>query len=639
MQPKKKGKETEVSQNWPKFDFRYKVHLHSNNIKSEVASYTNQKEFPLPDFWYLDSKGIKEKEKQGGYILGLKTNSTPQKNRNGNETRGFLRVLKSGIENRELPLKHYEYFLPYPEGMEHALPFRITSEALNRFQQLAQSRKKENEKVLKEIASLEKEIESLEKEIALLENHDRIKENNDRIKRNNDRKEEKQNQLLPYHLKGDTPFADRNYSLRAGDIVFFRPGIDSNTGDVVIDEVWVSQIWRKEIKPTTHDFFSQIDPELLPFIKDDVSQEDKKRKRKYISPAEALFGFVEETQTSSKENAQGHAQTNNTPGGKALAGRVRFHTGYLSQYPTESTRSPYLDTCTLKILATPKPPCPPLYFKKKELNEQSTIYDCHISKQELGETPNDFHPQGRKFYVNHHVSQNASPAQVDEAIIKRASAQNVEKPHLHCAVTPLKTECVFEFHIDFDNLTDWELGLLLYSLEPSPGYLHKMGFAKPLGFGSVDISVESLQLVDRQNCYRVADVDELQKPRYSDGADCIEGLRKLFIRTMDEDVKKSLDVLGQTLGNAGTQVQYPISEKGKKENEHFEWFKKNNEMKKKKKKKNNSIKKDESPCGLLPLNFAQYHEEKTETSTENGKNDLSEKKLNALIDSLKLPSF
>ena len=57
------------------------------------------------------------------------------------------------------------------------------------------------------------------------------------------------------------------------------------------------------------------------------------------------------------------------------------------------------------------------------------------------------------------------------------------------------------FHVDFDNLDDTELGLLLYALRPKDTFRHKLGLGKRLGLGSVRIDPLAVFYVDRQQRY------------------------------------------------------------------------------------------------------------------------------------------
>ncbi|GIV79012.1 MAG: hypothetical protein KatS3mg050_3406 [Litorilinea sp.] len=53
---------------------------------------------------------------------------------------------------------------------------------------------------------------------------------------------------------------------------------------------------------------------------------------------------------------------------------------------------------------------------------------------------------------------------------------------------------VFEFTVDFENLAPVELGALLWSLHLE-GWHHRIGYAKPLGFGSAQIEILEVALL------------------------------------------------------------------------------------------------------------------------------------------------
>lgn len=343
-------------------------------------------------------------------------------------TRGILRVLYVQNRRGDIPTtKHHEIFIPYPEEMENALTFPIDPEALKRFCRLASDRKTENERRAQSSTPLDP---------------------------------------LPYALKGAQPFKDRPdpYCLRDRDIVFFVP---NDTGDEVA-ELWVSQMWRKEIPHSAHDFFGHVNPELLPYHQG----------RTKITPAEAMFGFVEVNKKGETEDAA-----------RALASRIRFSEGRIIKHPDSGY---YYPETPLRILASPKPPCPPFYFRKNQLPPNPERKDCHISKQELN--PQKHRPQGRKFYLNHVIDSSLA----NRSYKTRHPEENQQQKN---KVTPLREECRFVFHIDFDNLSKWELGLLIYAIQPTAEFHHKIGMAKALGLGTVKLEIAGLFYVDRRRRY------------------------------------------------------------------------------------------------------------------------------------------
>lgn len=58
----------------------------------------------------------------------------------------------------------------------------------------------------------------------------------------------------------------------------------------------------------------------------------------------------------------------------------------------------------------------------------------------------------------------------------------------HTVIKPIKSGAKFHGRIRFENLSDVELGALLFALDLPPGCDHKIGMGKPLGLGSIRIT-------------------------------------------------------------------------------------------------------------------------------------------------------
>ena len=78
-------------------------------------------------------------------------------------------------------------------------------------------------------------------------------------------------------------------------------------------------------------------------------------------------------------------------------------------------------------------------------------------------------------------------------------------------VRPLKKSSVFKFQVDYQNLTDEELNLLIFAMEldarrpiekASPGAYHKIGYGKPAGLGSAKIVIETWRLLNLERRYQ-----------------------------------------------------------------------------------------------------------------------------------------
>lgn len=102
---------------------------------------------------------------------------------------------------------------------------------------------------------------------------------------------------------------------------------------------------------------------------------------------------------------------------------------------------------------------------------------------------------GRKFYVHH-------PWSVDKIVSRQFDPAKEKHPHdviklteNNRTVEPLAKGNEFTFEVRFNNLRDWELGLLLYSLELEDHLAHKLGMGKALGMGSIRIKAEAIELL------------------------------------------------------------------------------------------------------------------------------------------------
>lgn len=102
--------------------------------------------------------------------------------------------------------------------------------------------------------------------------------------------------------------------------------------------------------------------------------------------------------------------------------------------------------------------------------------------------------RGRKFYWHHSekIRDNENYKKYLESI------KTSEKQKYNSSLKFLKPNNKFEFEVEFKDLTDEELGVLIYSLELENGLLHKFGKAKAFGFGSSKIKIEKLLLNSKE---------------------------------------------------------------------------------------------------------------------------------------------
>lgn len=259
--------------------------------------------------------------------------------------------------------------------------------------------------------------------------------------------------------------------LQDGDLVFFRS--EKKDGRIVVAELAISSIWRRG-KESSYKYFEGIDKELLPMNPE----------RKNISLAEQLFGFVETAKDKSEDQ----------DGMLSLQGRVHFFDALPAQQVTGHQW--YLPEVSLKILDSPKPPSPSFYFDHKV---SGAIF---IKKEDLSVDKNI--PKGRKYYLQQSKEpESKSPVKQpwETGQINNDGTDDRASQRLWGKLLNVNT--VFCFHIDFNNLSEIELGVLLYCLRPTDNFRHKLGLGKPIGLGRIRIDPAALFLVDRQKRYSV----------------------------------------------------------------------------------------------------------------------------------------
>lgn len=352
---------------------------------------------------------------------------------------------------------------------------------------------------------------------------------------------------LPYSLKGSLRNSTdhKKIELRDGDLVCFEP---DPTGTVV-ENLSISSIWRRSVDGTVHDFFRKISPDLLPL----------NPARTKVTIAEQMFGYVEESGTAKA---------------RAFAGKVRFSAA------DTSNGDAFMEPVALKILSSPKPPSPSLYFRPDSR-------PGYVSKAHLRQA-ND-RPHGRKMYLHHAEAWSGEPWRTANAAVLWKQKNEV---------TPVKPGTEFLFHVDFENLTPLQLGLLAYAIRPNDAFRHKLGMGKSLGLGSVRVDPVALLLTDRKARYvdpwsekgrRFHWCETLTEPAGWEAEYRVEAaaarersahsssfvlLRKTFIDGMPK-MERSAMVALETIGNPHLwphPVHTPQKENASLEEKTYEWF-------------------------------------------------------------------
>jgi len=339
----------------------------------------------------------------------------------------------------------------------------------------------------------------------------------------------------PYEPKDTRPGRTQGQGLtpQNGDLVFF----DVDDRGTRVTEIAYSSIWRKRVNTENGEaanawsFFTAVDENLVPLH----------RGRTKLTLAERVFGFIEE-----KTNAD-------QKGGLHWKGRVRFSHGISTANIQEMLE------VQLKELSGPKPPSPAMYFRQPQAANR------FIAKRDL--KPGMHWPQGRKFYLHHPgaINQDKAPW--------RGTGEFV--PARHVKVKPWPKGSQWKFEIRFDNLSDLELGMMLYALKPQDGFLHKLGMGKPIGLGSVEIKVDKVETINRQRRYTAEGWGET---RFNGGELDWTQLRKDFRDGMHVEIRAAIEKLGDPNAvSPGAEISYPVCIGNQAAGKHYEWFVANEE--------------------------------------------------------------
>jgi CRISPR-associated protein (TIGR03986 family) len=308
---------------------------------------------------------------------------------------------------------------------------------------------------------------------------------------------------------------------KLGDTIWFRADEEQR-----IKEFGYAQIYREPFKKSIGD--------LLPEVFNPCSKYTE------LCPACRVFGWVHQNPKEDQKKV-------------AYAGRVKLSHAKIIEYNGSLPEIP------LAILSTPKPTTRFFYLLKKGRADPSVAYDTDGAEL-----------RGRKFYRHQE--------EAEEQEYKRAGD---EKDKQNRTIRDaLKPGAKFSFTIRFENLSPVELGALLWSVEMEEGIHHKLGLAKPLGFGSVKLSIRNIEIIDFKERYSSftgngwRTVNDQKKREWFD----------LFKAAMKNRYGKSFEELNnirdiQAILSAPPSdlpVHYPrISEEPEVSGRNFEWFTKN----------------------------------------------------------------
>ncbi|GAB6163959.1 hypothetical protein JCM12298_31190 [Desulfothermus naphthae] len=260
----------------------------------------------------------------------------------------------------------------------------------------------------------------------------------------------------------------------------------------------------------------------------------------------------------------------------AYAGRIKItHAKIIENKGT-------LEEFPLAILSTPKPTSTFFYLLKNGRPDFNVKYDDDGTKL-----------RGRKFYRHQ-----------DEANEQEYMRVGKIKDHQNRTIRDaLRPGAKFEFTIEFENLAPVELGALLWTIEMEDGMFHKLGMGKPLGFGSVKISINRLEILhikERYISFNSSGWKIVNKDTYKKWIDLFKNTMKERYNRDFMDLENIKD-LKAILTSVNLPIHYPRStKKPQQDGKNFKWFMEN------KKSGKMPLKLADEETEGFPLRFKKY---------------------------------
>lgn len=261
-----------------------------------------------------------------------------------------------------------------------------------------------------------------------------------------------------------------------------------------------------------------------------------------LCPACRVFGWVRQIERG--EEILPEVRT-------AYAGRVRLSHGELQ-------KSQGTFNATLTILSSPKPTNTQFYLLEASKPDGQVDYDSKGAQL-----------RGRKFYRHH----GDEPSIHAGGEYEYRRVNGVEDEQNRSVRGVLKEGAVFGFDVHFENLHPLELGALLWSLKPGKNMYHRLGYAKPLGFGSIQVELGDPKVLKLSERY-----GQFPAGGWNDESSNKDTWIALFVKAMREIYGPAFDLvlneLHAILSEPGMEaIHYPrTSRVPTEEGENFKWF-------------------------------------------------------------------
>ena len=297
---------------------------------------------------------------------------------------------------------------------------------------------------------------------------------------------------IPDKVKSDRA---RDRILKAAECVVFQPG----------DMIWVEWDTKQEciVSLGWHYYYrwaytdtvrrkggTSERPGLFPLAKERTHDDEGAPEE--LSLVRRLFGY-----TGDNEGSAGIGQCDHTQ----LMGRISINAGIEVIKADDTEKKRFLPPTFLKELGLPRPSAVEFYLKQPyhpqaRPSDNATLVTYGDAKG----YDNSGELAGRKFYMDRRDAYTHEPWKDDSR-----ENQNNERSTLALEASP--PQRCFRFTLRFRDLDPWELAAVLVALCPhqfrellrgqhADGYCSKLGYARPLGWGSVRIEAKALLLLN-----------------------------------------------------------------------------------------------------------------------------------------------
>ena len=178
--------------------------------------------------------------------------------------------------------------------------------------------------------------------------------------------------------------------------------------------------------------------------------------------------------------------------------------------------------------------------------------------------------RGRKFYWHHKekIGKPFSEYRKSVEMPKDKNGQNKFAYNSSLELMDINNE--FEFNVNFENLTDEELGVLVYAIELEDGLLHKIGKGKAFGFGSCKIEIKEF-LLENKDKYKDFLIEPFEKESKKENY-INKAKEKRYFDENRKNIKELKAILSKTNDLDFSESPFPEDINKKGETNSLNWF-------------------------------------------------------------------